>query len=293
MMNKQIEQAIRQALDEDIGSGDVTTLAIVPEDQVINGRFLTKAPGIIAGLSVVQHTFSLLNKTVKLTPHVADGDPVVAGQLVATISGPAQSILSGERVALNFLQRMSGIATMTRQFMDAVAGTKVIVLDTRKTVPCLRAADKLAVTLGGGQNHRQGLYDMALIKENHIVAAGSITAAVNRVKAYAPDVPIEVEITNLAEFKEALALPVDRIMLDNMSLDEMRAAVKMGNGRIPLEASGNVSLNTVRAIAQTGVDFISSGALTHSVVALDISLLLDQQFSSSAVQHFSQKKLTS
>ncbi|KAA3660755.1 MAG: carboxylating nicotinate-nucleotide diphosphorylase, partial [Chloroflexi bacterium] len=216
-----------------------------------------------------------LDKTVQLTPHVADGDAVEKGQLVATISGPAQSILSGERVALNFLQRMSGIATMTRQFMDAVAGTKAVVLDTRKTVPGLRATDKMAVTLGGGQNHRHGLYDMALIKENHIVAAGGITPAVNRVKEYAPDVPVEVEITNLTEFEEALTLPVDRIMLDNMSLDEMRMAVEMGNGRIPLEASGNVSLQTVRAIAKTGVDYISSGALTHSVVALDISLLLD------------------
>lgn len=274
-MDKQIKQAIQHALDEDIGTGDVTTLAIVPGDQVINGRFLTKAPGIIAGLDVVQHTFTLLDKNVHLTSHVNDGDAVEKGQLVAIISGPAQAILSGERVALNFLQRMSGIATMTRQFMNAVAGTKAIVLDTRKTVPGLRAADKLAVTLGGGQNHRHGLYDMALIKENHIVAAGGITAAVNRVKAHAPDVPIEIEITNLTEFEEALALPVNRIMLDNMSLDEMKQAVELGNGRIPLEASGNVSLNTVRAIAKTGVDYISSGALTHSVTALDVSLLLD------------------
>ena len=274
-MNKQIELAIQQALNEDIGTGDVTTLAIVPEDQVINGRFIAKAPGIIAGLDVVQNTFTLLSDAITITPQVADGDAVEKGQLVATISGPAQAILSGERVALNFLQRMSGIATMTRQFMDAVAGTKAVVLDTRKTVPGLRAADKLAVKLGGGKNHRHGLYDMALIKENHIVASGGITAAVNRVKAYAPDVPIEVEITNLTEFEEALALPVDRIMLDNMSLDEMRQAVEIGNGRIPLEASGNVSLQTVRAIAETGVDYISSGALTHSVAALDISLLLD------------------
>ena len=270
-MNKEIEQAIQQALNEDIGSGDVTTLAIVPQGQVINAM----QRGVPAKSRVVQHTFAQLDKAVQFTPHVADGDSVITGQLVATISGPAQAILSGERVALNFLQRMSGIATMTRQFMDAVAGTKAVVLDTRKTVPGLRAADKLAVTLGGGQNHRHGLYDMALIKENHIVAAGGITAAVNRVKAYAPDVPVEVEVTNLVELKEALALPVDRIMLDNMSLDEMRMAVAMGNGRIPLEASGNVSLKTVRAIAQTGVDFISSGALTHSVVALDVSLLLE------------------
>jgi len=275
-MNEHIERAIRQALDEDIGSGDVTTLAIVLADQVINGRFLAKAPGIIAGLDVARHTFALLDAAVQFTPLVADGDPVEKGQLIATISGPAQAILSGERVALNFLQRMSGIATMTRQFMDAVAGAKAVILDTRKTVPGLRAADKLAVTLGGGQNHRHGLYDMALIKENHIVAAGGITAAVNRVKAYAPHVPIEVEVTNLAELEETLTLPVDRIMLDNMSLDQMRTAVEMGNGRIPLEASGNVSLQTVRAIAETGVDFISSGALTHSVVALDISLLFDK-----------------
>lgn len=273
-MNEQIEQAIQIALNEDIGPGDVTTLSIVAEDQWINGRFLAKASGIVAGLDVAARTFQLVDERVRFEPQVQDGAAVQMGDIIATVRGPARAILQGERVALNFLQRMSGIASLTRQFVDAVAGTNAIILDTRKTVPGLRIADKLAVKLGGGQNHRIGLYDMALIKENHITAAGSIKTAVFRVKETYPDVPVEVEITNFDELKEALSLPVDRIMLDNMSLEEMKAAVDLVNGRVKLEASGNVNLTTVRAIAQTGVDYISSGALTHSVTALDISLLL-------------------
>lgn len=272
----QLKTAVRTALNEDIGSGDVTTLATIPAAQQSNGRFVAKASGIIAGLDVAALTFALVNNSVQFTPTIADGDCVQPGQTIATVSGPTQAILQAERVALNFLQRLSGIATLTRHFVDAVAGTNAVILDTRKTVPGLRAADKLAVRLGGGQNHRIGLYDMALIKENHITAAGSITTAVHRVKAHAPDVPVEVEVTNLDELHEAMQLPVDRIMLDNMSLVMMREAVEMVNGRVPLEASGNVTLQTVRAIAQTGINYISSGALTHSVTALDISLLLDK-----------------
>ena len=276
MNTKIIDQMIQTALAEDLGSGDVTTQAILPQTQQMSGQFIAKADGVIAGLTVAEATFKAVGDTAVFTPNVTDGDHVATGDLIAEISGPGWVLLSGERVALNFLQRMSGIATMTRQFVDAVAGTNAVILDTRKTVPGLRMADKLAVKLGGGQNHRIGLYDMALIKENHIAAvAGDLAEAVNRVKSFAPDIPIEIEITNLAQLETALTLPVDRIMLDNMSLAEMREAVGMANGRIPLEASGNVNMKTVRAIAETGVDFISIGALTHSVTALDISLLLN------------------
>jgi nicotinate-nucleotide pyrophosphorylase (carboxylating) len=204
---------------------------------------------------------------------VADGDWVEARQKFGTVRGPGRALLTGERVALNFMQRMSGIATMTRRFVDAVAGTNAVILDTRKTAPGLRVLDKWAVRLGGGQNHRIGLYDMAMIKDNHIAAVGGIAEAVRRVRAGdARGRPIEVEVTTLDQLREALAQPIDRILLDNMSLPQMREAVQIAAGRIPLEASGNVNLDTVAAIAATGVDYISSGALTHSVRALDISL---------------------
>jgi nicotinate-nucleotide pyrophosphorylase (carboxylating) len=198
--------------------------------------------------------------------------------LIARLSGPGYALLSGERVALNFIQRMSGIATLTRRFVEAVGGTPAIILDTRKTAPGLRVVDKWAVRLGGGQNHRFGLYDMVLIKDNHIaVAEGSITEAVVRVRARDERrLNIEVEVRNLAELREALELKVQRILLDNMTTDEMREAVRLADGRIPLEASGNITLANVAEVAQTGVDYISVGALTHSVQALDISLLLDQ-----------------
>ncbi len=271
-----IEQAIRTALAEDRGSGDVTTLAIVAEDRMMYGRFIAKANGIIAGLEVARQVFALVDERTTFTPHLQDGEPVTPGQRIATIVGPARALLSGERTALNFLQRMSGIATLTRQFVDAVSGTKAIILDTRKTAPGLRASDKLAVQMGGGQNHRFGLFDMALIMDNHIAAVqGDLATAVQRVRTYAPTVPVEIEVTTLAQLATAVTLPVDRIMLDNMSLDEMREAVNFTAGRIPLEASGNVNLETIRAIAATGVDFISIGALTHSVRALDISLELE------------------
>ncbi len=268
-----IEQIIRNALAEDIGSGDVTTLGTIAADARLRGEFLAKADGVVAGLEVVQQVFALLDAGVNIVWHLRDGDTVTRGQVIGTIRGPGRAILSGERVALNLMQRMSGIATLTRQYVTAVAGTRAVILDTRKTVPGLRILDKWAVRLGGGQNHRFGLFDMALIKDNHIAAAGGITAAVAGVRASdSQQRPIEVEVTHLAQLAEALALHVDRIMLDNMSLQQMAEAVRITGGRIPLEASGNVNLETVAAIAATGVDYISSGALTHSVLALDISL---------------------
>jgi nicotinate-nucleotide pyrophosphorylase (carboxylating) len=207
---------------------------------------------------------------------VADGDPVTVGQVIATVGGPGRALLAGERVALNFLQRMSGIASLAGSFVTAVQGTRAVILDTRKTAPGLRLLDKWAVRLGGAQNHRSGLYDMVLIKDNHIAAVGGITQAVQRVRARdRRKRAIEVEVKYLAELQEALELKVDRIMLDNMSLDQMREAVRLTDGHVPLEASGNVTLENVAAVAATGVDYISVGALTHSVRALDISLKLE------------------
>ncbi|MGB5050925.1 MAG: carboxylating nicotinate-nucleotide diphosphorylase [Caldilineaceae bacterium] len=267
---------IRAALDEDIGDGDVTTLSIVPADARGKGRLIAKAAGVVAGLAVAQTAFQLVDESVRFEPLVAEGAQVKPGDLLAQVSGPTRALLTGERTALNFLQRMSGIASLTHRFVDAVAGTGTVILDTRKTTPGLRAFDKWAVRLGGGQNHRFGLFDMALIKENHIVAAGGISAAVDRVRsADRRGRPIEVEVTNLDELKETLALGVDRIMLDNMGLAKMREAVAITAGSTPLEASGGASLETAAAIAATGVDYISVGKPTHSFESLDISFLLE------------------
>lgn len=271
----QLKPIIQRALDEDVGDGDVTTLCTIPADATSSGHFIAKADGIIAGLAVARLTFALIDERINIDFSICDGDRVTKGQVFGTVSGSTRSLLIAERTALNFLQRMSGIATATRRFMDAVQPHRAIILDTRKTAPGLRLLDKWAVKLGGGQNHRIGLFDMVLIKNNHITAVGSITAAIQRVRECDDQHrPIEVEVRSLAELREALALQPDRILLDNMSLDQMREAVQIATGRVPLEASGNVTLETVNAIAATGVDYISSGALTHSVKALDISLTL-------------------
>ena len=274
----QLIPIVRRALDEDIGDGDVTTLCTVSPQAIHQGRLIAKAAGVIAGLDVAKLTFSLVDERVRFAPCVSDGDWVDTRDLIAEVGGPGQSILSAERVALNFLQRMSGIATLTHRFVQAVEGTAAIILDTRKTVPGLRILDKWAVRLGGGQNHRSGLYDMVLIKDNHVAAAGSISEAVMRVRARDERKrAIEVEVKTLAELGEASDLDVDRIMLDNMSLEEMRQAVRLNAGRIPLEASGNVCLGNVATVAATGVDYISIGMLTHSPKALDLSLLLNTE----------------
>jgi nicotinate-nucleotide pyrophosphorylase (carboxylating) len=270
------EEIVRRALEEDIGSGDVTTLAIVPPQTRLRGRFLIKEAGVIAGLPVAGLVFELLDPKVRFRPLVKDGTAVRSGDVVAEVEGPGRAILSGERTALNFLQRMSGIATLTRRYVEAVAGTRAVILDTRKTAPGLRLLDKWAVRLGGGQNHRMGLYDMVLIKDNHIAAAGGITKAVEQVRRErGTELEIEVEVKNLVELEEALMLGVERIMLDNMDLTMMRQAVEIAAGRAKLEASGGVTLENVAAIAATGVDYISVGALTHSVKALDISLEIE------------------
>lgn len=271
----QLQPIVQRALDEDIGDGDVTTLCTIPAEATLRGDFIAKADGFIAGLDVVRLTFALIDDRAQVTFSVHDGDAVTPGQAFGTISGPTRSLLIGERTALNFLQRMSGIATATHRFQDAVKPYRAIILDTRKTAPGLRLLDKWAVRLGGGQNHRSGLFDRVLIKNNHLTAVGSITAAINRVRACDDrQRPIEVEVRTLAELREALTLQPDQILLDNMSLEQLREAVSITRGRVPLEASGNVTLATVNAIAATGVDYISSGALTHSVLALDVSLTL-------------------
>ncbi len=270
-----IKPIVQRALDEDLGDGDVTTLCTIPAEATREGHFITKADGIIAGLEVARLAFALIDERVQVEFSIHEGDRVTKGQVFGRIHGPTRSLLMGERTALNFLQRMSGIATMTHQFVEAVRPHKAIILDTRKTAPGLRLLDKWAVNLGGGQNHRIGLFDMVLIKNNHLTAVGSLTAAINRVRECDDrHRAIEVEVHTLDELHEALALQPDRILLDNMNLDQMREAVEIAAGRVPLEASGNVTLETVNAIAATGVDFISSGALTHSVKALDISLTL-------------------
>ena len=265
---------IELAVAEDIGPGDATSQALLDAECTVHGRMIAKAPGVIAGLPVAEAVFQRVDARIVFTARVAEGQEVTAGEVIAEVSGPAPAVLAAERTALNFLQRMSGIATLTRRYVDAVACTRAVILDTRKTVPGHRALDKYAVRMGGGVNHRQGLYDMLLIKDNHVDAVGGILPAVERARAARPDLPIEVEVRNLDELRQALSITpsLDRIMLDNMSLEDMRQAVVLTAGRVPLEASGGVSLETVAAIAATGVDSISVGALTHSAPALDISL---------------------
>ncbi|HKV34656.1 MAG TPA: carboxylating nicotinate-nucleotide diphosphorylase [Pyrinomonadaceae bacterium] len=267
-----ISQSIRRALDEDIGNGDVTTDTIVPASASLRGRIIAKQTGVVAGLAIAEAVFRELDERITFTQQITDGVRVDTKTIVADVVGPARALLTGERTALNFLGRMSGIATLTRQFVDAVSSTRAVILDTRKTAPGLRLTDKLAVRIGGGQNHRTGLFDMVLIKDNHIDFAGSITAAVTRVRESGTNLEIEVETRTLAHVREALALEVERILLDNMSLELMREAVQLTNGRAKLEASGNVSLENVLEVARTGVDFISVGALTHSPKVFDVSL---------------------
>jgi nicotinate-nucleotide pyrophosphorylase (carboxylating) len=268
----EVSESIRRALEEDIGSGDVTTDNIVPAGASLRGRIVAKQTGVVAGIQVAQAVWRELDHRITFTPKITDGASVETRTVVAEVAGPARALLTGERVALNFLGRMSGIATLTRQFVDAVASTNAVILDTRKTAPGLRFTDKLAVRLGGGQNHRTGLFDMVLIKDNHIDFAGSITAAVTSVREAGVKVEIEVEARTLEHVREALGLGVERILLDNMTLGLMREAVQICGGRAKLEASGNVSLETVLEVARTGVDFISVGALTHSPKVFDVSL---------------------
>ncbi|MGJ8663207.1 MAG: carboxylating nicotinate-nucleotide diphosphorylase [Marinicella sp.] len=265
---------IASALLEDIQTGDLTSEAIFPAEQMCSAQLIAKQDGMIAGLAVFKESFLLFDSSVKVKLLFNDGERCQNRDVIAEIEGPVLSVLGAERVALNLLQRMSGIATLTNQFVSLAQG-KCKILDTRKTAPNLRVLDKWAVKLGGGMNHRHGLYDMAMLKENHIKAAGGITQAVNKLLAYDNHQrPIEVEVTNLDELREALTCPVDRIMLDNMDNETMAEAVTITADKIDLEASGNVSLETITGISLTGVDYVSIGALTHSVKAMDYSLLV-------------------
>lgn len=266
---------INRSLSEDIGSGDITSRAILEPGKIISADLIAKENLILCGLWVFQKTFIELDSSIKVILNYNEGDDIEKGKKVAKIKGLAESILSAERTALNFLQRMSGIATMTKMYVEMVKHTKAVILDTRKTIPGLRILDKHAVKMGGGENHRMGLFDMILIKDNHISAAGSVTHAVKKVRDRFNDkFKIEVEVKNLAELKEAIPLKVNRILLDNMSVPDMQKAVALTNGITELEASGNVTLENVKAIAETGVDFISVGSLTHSAKAADLSLLI-------------------
>jgi len=268
----EIIDSVKRALEEDIGNGDATTNRIVPDDAVLHGQIIAKQDGVIAGLEIAKAVFHELNREVIFDEAVADGDSVTRRMLISEVKGSARALLTGERAALNFLGRMSGIATLTRQFVDAVAGTNAKILDTRKTAPGLRTLDKLAVKLGGGENHRTGLFDMILIKDNHIDFAGSITAAVERARSAGTNLEIEVETRTLNDVQEALGLGVTRILLDNMTPETMKQAVELSGGRAKLEASGNVTLENVVEVARTGVDYISVGALTHSAKVFDVSL---------------------
>ena len=283
-----ISSLLKTALAEDIGAGDITSSATIPADKRAGFSMNARAEMVVSGLAFLPELFALVDEGIAVTLHVADGDCVPAGTTLATLSGPARALLAGERVALNLVQQLSGVATLTRQYVDAVADTGAKILDTRKTVPGMRQAQKYAVRSGGGQNHRMGLYDAVLIKDNHIAVAGGVTAAVSAARAnVAQGITIEVECDTLVQLDEALAAGCDRVLLDNMSNDELREAVakvkahnaeqahEIASGarrKVTSEASGNVSLDTVRGIAETGVDYISVGKLTHSAIAVDIGL---------------------
>lgn len=273
-MNFDLRRIVETALREDIGSGDITTQATVDPDLISQAELVAKEDFILAGINVAAEVFRTLDPSVSFECLIEDGQAVKKGEVLAWLKGSAAILLQGERVALNLLQRMSGIATMTSCFVREVAETEAVVVDTRKTMPGLRVLDKYAVRAGGGTNHRTSLYDGVLIKENHIAAAGSITTAVERARTRAPHtMKIEVEATTIDEVAEALQAGADIILLDNMTLDQLREAVQLIAGRAKAEASGGVNLETIREIAETGVDLISVGALTHSAKAVDISML--------------------
>jgi len=268
-----LERIVLAALAEDVGQGDVTTDATVPADAIGTAELLVQERGVVCGLRAAETTFRALDPDLEFDVLVAEGSTIEGPGAVALLSGSERAILTGERVALNFLGRLSGIATLTRRYVDAVAGTRAAILDTRKTTPGLRALEKHAVVCGGGRNHRFGLDDGVLVKDNHIRATGSIAQAVESLRASTP-LPIEVECDTLDQVAEALDTDADAILLDNMSLDDLRSAVVLAGGRARLEASGGITLDNVRAVAETGVDEISVGALTHSARSLDVSLEL-------------------
>jgi nicotinate-nucleotide pyrophosphorylase (carboxylating) len=272
-LDRIMDAAIDAALREDMPEGDITSESIIPANARSEAYFLAKEDGVLAGLPVAARVFERIDPSVIFIERFRDGSSFTRSDKLARVKGPTIALLKGERTALNFLQRLCGVATVTRRFVEAISGTKTRILDTRKTVPGLRLLDKYAVRTGGGTNHRASLSDMVLIKDNHLRHVGSVAEAVRRARAHIrPGVRVEVEAANLLQVREALAAGADMIMLDNMPLETMRQAVVLAGGRVPLEASGNMTLDRVRAVAETGVDFISVGALTHSARAVDISL---------------------
>ena len=279
MHNSEIIRLIQLALNEDIRTGDVTTESIFPEIGAwSHGTFIAKQPGIVCGLSVARMVFQIISDNrISWKSHVEDGAEVHPGMMLAECDGEARDLLSGERTALNFMQRMSGVATATSIYAKAIEGTGATILDTRKTIPAWRELDKYAVRIGGGHNHRMGLYDMAMIKDNHIAAAGGIKEAITLCKQYIPDdIPIEVEADSLQDVMDILACGnVQRILFDNFTIEQTKAGVQLVNGSMETESSGNITLDTIRSYALTGVDFVSVGAITHSAIALDISLDID------------------
>jgi len=271
-----MEKVIKKALAEDIGTGDITTQSTIPYDNMVSGQLLAKEAGVLCGIEVAQTAFALVDKDIVFQANFQDGDLINKGDIIAELSGRAASVLTAERTALNFIQHLSGIATRTHEAVEKIKDTKAKIIDTRKTTPGLRVFEKYAVKTGGGSNHRFNLADGILIKDNHIKAAGSITAAITAARANAPHtLKIEVEVESLEQIKEALAAKTDIIMLDNMDIPTMHEAVALINGQAQVEASGNMDKKDLSAVASTGVDFISIGALTHSIKALDISLDLE------------------
>ena len=271
-----IAETVQRALAEDMGHGDLTA-ALIPENKTTRAQVVTREAAILCGCAWFDEVFRQLDARVRTTWNAPDGEAIRAGQTLCQIEGPARAILTGERTALNFLQTLSGVATRTRSYVDAMRGTHAVILDTRKTVPGLRLAQKYAVRCGGGQNHRLGLYDGILIKENHIAAAGSIVAAIEAAKtSAAPGLLVEIEVENLQQLREALAAGARRILLDNFDLAGLRTAVSETRGRAQLEVSGGVTLTNVRALAETGVDFISIGDLTKNLTAVDLSLRFEK-----------------
>ena len=272
-----VAENVRRAITEDVGAGDLTAGLVSPQARA-EARVITREDAVLCGTAWFDEVFRQLDDHVRITWHAKDGDPVRAGQTLCELRGPARALLTGERTALNFLQLLCGTATRAHQYAEAVRGTRAVILDTRKTVPGLRRAQKYAVACGGGRNHRLGLYDAILIKENHIAAAGSVTAALEAANRVAPQgVLVEIEVENLGQLREALAAGADHLLLDNFSVEDLKAAVAQTRGRAKLEASGGVGLSGIRAIAETGVDYISVGEMTKSIRAVDLSMRFASQ----------------
>jgi len=276
-----IYRLVDDELERDIGVGDITTTSIVPPYLQTTGQIISRSCGILAGIEFAKATFAIVDDTLSFNIHINDGEKLTTGDVIVRVSGSARSILTAERTALNFLGHLSGIATRTANFVKAVEGTGTVILDTRKTIPGLRLAEKYAVKCGGGENHRMGLYDMILIKDNHITAAGGITQALTVLYSKGkPNVPVEIEVSNLRELEQVLTSPVDRIMLDNFTPEMTQQAVKLRkekNSEIPFESSGGINIDTVRDYAKIGVEFISIGAIIHSAPQLDLSLELEMK----------------